>query len=36
MAIYDSDIQSLLGVPCNRFGGQEPGSADEIETELPG
>jgi len=23
---------SVLGVPCNQFGGQEPGSADEIET----
>src|SRR6478736_2870559 len=21
---------SVLGVPCNQFGGQEPGSADEI------
>jgi glutathione peroxidase len=23
---------SVLGVPCNQFGGQEPGSADEIES----
>ena len=23
---------TVLGVPCNQFGGQEPGSADEIET----
>jgi glutathione peroxidase len=23
---------SVVGVPCNRFGGQEPGSAEEIET----
>ena len=23
---------SVIGVPCNQFGGQEPGSADEIET----
>jgi glutathione peroxidase len=23
---------SVLGFPCNQFGGQEPGSADEIET----
>ncbi|MDQ6839140.1 MAG: glutathione peroxidase [Actinomycetota bacterium] len=23
---------SVLGVPCNQFAGQEPGSADEIET----
>jgi glutathione peroxidase len=23
---------SVLGVPCNQFGGQEPGSADEIAT----
>jgi glutathione peroxidase len=23
---------SVLGVPCNQFGGQEPGSAKEIET----
>jgi glutathione peroxidase len=22
---------SVIGVPCNQFGGQEPGSADEIE-----
>jgi glutathione peroxidase len=23
---------AVLGVPCNQFGGQEPGSAEEIET----
>lgn len=23
---------TVIGVPCNQFGGQEPGSADEIET----
>ena len=23
---------AVIGVPCNQFGGQEPGSADEIET----
>src|ERR1700704_1227612 len=23
---------SVLGVPCNQFGGQEPGTADEIAT----
>ncbi|MEU2248939.1 glutathione peroxidase [Streptomyces sp. NPDC019224] len=23
---------TVLGVPCNQFGGQEPGSAEEIET----
>lgn len=23
---------SVLGVPCNQFGGQEPGSADEIQS----
>ena len=23
---------TVLGIPCNQFGGQEPGSADEIET----
>ncbi|MBY6679065.1 MULTISPECIES: glutathione peroxidase [unclassified Rhodococcus (in: high G+C Gram-positive bacteria)] len=23
---------SVVGVPCNQFGGQEPGSAEEIET----
>ena len=23
---------SVIGVPCNQFGGQEPGSAEEIET----
>ncbi|MDQ1401740.1 MAG: glutathione peroxidase [Actinomycetota bacterium] len=23
---------SVIGVPCNQFGGQEPGSADEIES----
>ena len=23
---------AVVGVPCNQFGGQEPGSADEIET----
>src|ERR1700727_1792793 len=23
---------TVLGVPCNQFGGQEPGTADEIQT----
>lgn len=29
-AKYESRGFSVLGVPCNQFGGQEPGSADEI------
>lgn len=32
--LYDlnSDELMIIGVPCNQFGGQEPGSADEIAT----
>lgn len=32
--LYDlnSDDLMVVGVPCNQFGGQEPGSADEIAT----
>src|SRR5210317_180000 len=26
------DKLMIIGVPCNQFGGQEPGSANEIET----
>jgi len=29
---YASRGFSVVGVPCNQFGGQEPGSADEIAT----
>jgi glutathione peroxidase len=29
---YASRGFAVLGFPCNQFGGQEPGSADEIET----
>ncbi|MEO7398625.1 MAG: glutathione peroxidase [Ilumatobacteraceae bacterium] len=29
---YSDKGFSVLGFPCNQFGGQEPGSADEIET----
>jgi glutathione peroxidase len=29
---FDTDAFSVLGVPCNQFGGQEPGSAEEIAT----
>lgn len=29
---YESKGFTVLGVPCNQFGGQEPGSADEIQT----
>src|SRR5579875_975096 len=29
---YGSQGFTVLGVPCNQFGGQEPGSADEIQT----
>ncbi|MGB3769719.1 MAG: glutathione peroxidase [Rhodococcus sp. (in: high G+C Gram-positive bacteria)] len=29
---YASRGLSVIGVPCNQFGGQEPGSAEEIET----
>jgi glutathione peroxidase len=29
---FDSEGFSVLGVPCNQFGGQEPGSAEEIAT----
>ncbi|MGA1725444.1 MAG: hypothetical protein ACO38G_04940 [Burkholderiaceae bacterium] len=24
----------VMGFPCNQFGGQEPGSAEKIETDL--
>lgn len=32
--LYDSYKEKLvvIGLPCNQFGGQEPGTADEIET----
>jgi glutathione peroxidase len=29
---FSSDGFSVLGVPCNQFGGQEPGSPEEIAT----
>src|SRR5688500_2090915 len=29
---YSEQGFSVLGFPCNQFGGQEPGSAEEIET----
>ncbi|WP_306436850.1 glutathione peroxidase [Rhodococcus sp. 06-462-5] len=29
---YSSRGLSVVGVPCNQFGGQEPGTAEEIET----
>lgn len=29
--IYQDKLQ-VIGVPCNQFGGQEPGSADDIES----
>lgn len=29
---YGDQGFSVLGVPCNQFGGQEPGSAEEIQT----
>src|ERR1700684_151090 len=29
---YEARGFTVLGVPCNQFGGQEPGSADEIAT----
>ncbi|KIQ17607.1 glutathione peroxidase [Rhodococcus sp. Leaf7] len=29
---YSERGLSVVGVPCNQFGGQEPGSAEEIET----
>ena len=29
---YGSDRFTVLGVPCNQFGGQEPGSSEEIAT----
>ncbi|GAA1567907.1 glutathione peroxidase [Kribbella sancticallisti] len=29
---YEDRGFTVLGVPCNQFGGQEPGSAEEIET----
>jgi glutathione peroxidase len=29
---YSDKGFTVLGVPCNQFGGQEPGSAEEIET----
>ncbi|WP_223033621.1 glutathione peroxidase [Hanstruepera marina] len=32
--LYDDyqDKLMIIGVPCNQFGGQEPGTADEIQT----
>lgn len=32
--LYDEyqDKLMIIGVPCNQFGGQEPGTADEIQT----
>ena len=27
-----SDVLTVIGVPCNQFGGQEPGSPDDIST----
>lgn len=30
IAALDGSALTVLGVPCNRFGGQEPGSAQEI------
>ena len=29
---HDIDGLNVLGVPCNQFGGQEPGTAEEIRT----
>ena len=29
-ADYVADGLAVVGVPCNQFGGQEPGTADEI------
>jgi glutathione peroxidase len=29
---YKDQGFSVIGVPCNQFGGQEPGTSDEIET----
>ncbi|CAB4901130.1 MULTISPECIES: glutathione peroxidase [Nocardiaceae] len=29
---YSASGLSVVGVPCNQFGGQEPGTAEEIET----
>ncbi|MFJ5636471.1 glutathione peroxidase [Streptomyces goshikiensis] len=29
---YEEKGFTVLGVPCNQFGGQEPGSADDIQT----
>ena len=29
---YEDQGFTVLGVPCNQFGGQEPGTAEEIET----
>ncbi|MEU4348875.1 glutathione peroxidase [Streptomyces sp. NPDC023838] len=31
-ALYGERGFTVLGVPCNQFGAQEPGSADEIQT----
>jgi len=28
---YESERFTVIGFPCNQFGGQEPGSADEIQ-----
>jgi glutathione peroxidase len=30
--LYHDQGFTVLGVPCNQFGGQEPGTAEEIET----
>jgi len=30
--VYEKDGFVVLGFPCNQFGGQEPGSAEEIKT----
>ncbi|HEY0470707.1 MAG TPA: glutathione peroxidase [Kribbella sp.] len=30
--LYGDQGFTVLGVPCNQFGGQEPGTAEEIET----
>src|SRR3979411_1795276 len=30
--LYADQGFTVLGVPCNQFGGQEPGTAEEIET----
>src|SRR5437879_2947070 len=30
--LYEDRGFTVLGAPCNQFGGQEPGTAEEIET----